>query len=342
MKNYIVTIITALILISCAESTGEESKQIDDSSEWCADVIYGTFEGETSDGIKVKLTLEQMNEYPYYVESDGFFLDFVLPDGRVAVPESGSKIMEFMEFDGTVNNIKRGVAIVLKPYGMYCEDEYLEAEDFKLGEIKITYLSSDEIKLEFAAAQNAINEMTSSSYGESVNSMILTKVSGVNECYDFDPMISYDNDFSDDEVMFINGFTMVGETRYTMVKKELMLDYMLRKSDNSMGYWNKGLEEYGAVYKLDFNGDGANDICGYFSSRSDNSEKLVFKILLNNGASFSDVYTKNLTNYSGGDEILVPGKMNGNDIIDATYLDEGGYYLFYNKLTDEIEEVYND
>ncbi len=78
------------------------------------------------------------------------------------------------------------------------------------------------------------------------------------------------------------------------------------------------------------------------SRRYDREENLVFKILLNNGASFSDVYTKNLSDYRGGDEILVPGKMNGNDIIEGNYLDEGGYYIFYNKLNQKIEQVFND
>lgn len=330
-------LISVITLQGCNSNSSENNEQ-----DWCVSKTYGTFEGITKDSIKAQISFEQITEEPYYSEADGFFISFEMPSGRVMTVEGGSKFMDFLELNGKAEDIKINNPIKLNAYGMVIDgDGYADFNEMKFDGIEITYLNEDEIKLNLSIAKEAIENLTFSKVDDEINSIVLKKTVGISGCPDFAPMISQKN-FSGSEKEFITELTELGDT-WKIADEKLMLDYILRKPDGTAwGAWNNALKDYGTVFTLDFNNDGEKDICGYFSKQYDNSKELVFKIFLNNGPTYTEVYSKNLTGFYGGDEILFPGEKNDNNILQASYLDMGGYYLFYNKITNEVEQKFYD
>lgn len=326
------------ILASCSSDSSTVS-----GGDWCYNLTYGLFEAKTEDGITVTVQFTQLNEHPYYNKSDGFFITYTLPNGDELIPEGGTKLLEFFEIPGNAIDIKPNTPIELKPDAINFGSEYITSVDRSISPITIKYIDAENIHIDFPNAKEFLSKISSAAISDKVNSIQLSKTCGISDCMDFNPLKSYNQfedvqqGFLDHDVDMMNGWRIAG--------KELMLDYLLREPEiESMawGAWNRSLEDVGSVFVIDLNGDGEKDVCGYFTHEFDSDKKLVFKIFLHNGVSYDEMYSKNMSEYSGGEEVFYPSEMNGKPVIGCSFLDQAGYCLFYNKLSSKIEQKFFD
>lgn len=330
-----------MILLSCASTSSNDGKNEKDN--WCEYIAYGTFEGKTNDGVKVHVKCEQINEHPYYVESDGFHISFELPNGKKVFAEGGTKLIGFFELREDLKDISFNKPISLQPDALALDNERIYNSDFELGELRLTYISGDKLKLEFPKGKEAVEKLSSSKVSEEIESLKLTKTRGLNEC--FDPLKSYKS-FTKHEKNFIGDLDIRG---WAIANEEMYKNYFL--DFDYTGILNfDDLKGFGSIYTLDLNDDGEEDICGYFSHQYKKDKKLVFKIFLNNGVSYDNVYSLNIdkrseigysgdVSYLGG--VYYPDTINGKEVLYGGgdgFKGSGFHYIFFNKLKDKIDK----
>jgi hypothetical protein len=343
--KYIIALALTISLIGC--SSDNTLPENDNPSSWCDILAYGKYEATTSDGVKVMVEYSKSKDGYWQLYEEGFYISYSLANGDEISPiytTTSMTTLYLFEYESKEIVINKKIELT-SPKGISLKINNNVNNNFEnnLERISIEYISNNELKLSFPSIQKVILDELGTEVTSKVNEIILKKTCGVDECYDFDPYASFVS-FTDHEKGFIEHDLDMTES-WKVAEKELMLDYLLRKPEiESMawGAWNKSLDGIGSVFKLDLNRDDEQDICGYFTHEQDNEKRLVFKIFLNNGVSYDEVYSKNMSKYWGGDEVFFPDELNGKSVVGCSYLDKAGYCLFYNKLKNEIENKYYD
>lgn len=332
----------SLLLLVCFSLLQSCTSETDKKTEWCTYMALGTFEGKTDEGITVTVMLypkEHEDEYALYDHS--FKITYKTDSNKSLSLTSSPFGIDSFGFGYSLDSIQKDKSLDFHPNGYWVSnsmDEWEENFSDDIAPFTIKFLSNTKIELKFPNAQTYINKALGLNINKSVNSIILTKVLGIaNEaCFDFQPLISYEK-FTDHEKQFIYHDLY----NWKIADKDLMLDYMLRKPEpegNAWGVWNKSLKDVGTVFKLDLNGDNEQDLCGYFTHEFEKEKNLVFKIFMYNGFTYDEVFSEDISDYSGGDGIYYPCGTN----VCIDYPDKGGGALYYNKLSGKIEEHYYD
>jgi len=339
------SILTCIILFStllfgCKSSVDQDKTMTPEqvSEEWCEYLADGIYHGKTNDGVGAYVKFGRLQDSN--IDSYGFHIEYnFMVDGKYSVMSISSFHPKYynypIAFSGTYEDIKPNKAIKLFPGRIEFGDRYLPKNDGGSYDMYITYLSDNKIKLEFPSANSVLNKIVSIDISDQMTSIVLSKSNGFVKCYD--SKASY-NSFTDHEKKFIDVDLNMGEG--LKIADQELLSYFIKH--NTSPYLDmEGLNETGSVFKIDLNMDGEEDICGYFTNEHSRDQDLLFKIFLNSGISYDEVYSIDLnddSSYGRFGVIMSPDTLNGKPIINCKIPDKGGYSLFYNKLSGKIDQ----
>lgn len=347
MKFFLISC-SLLIIYAC----GDKSKTAKGNT-FCKYMVYGQYEYKTKD--------KNVNIILRFYEENG-------EDRFTVCYEIGKE--DYYDGNRIINGFR------LSPVDRYEDDNYSEKEYFVLNsndvkyntpiefvvkerdgldsgkdtyfpgieneKLKLKYLSDGTIELTYKSITNLLVAYFNTSKNENVDKVILKKTQGIQECWDYNPKISFDK-FSQSEQSFVYHDLSEAEN-WELITKDEMLNYTF----NYEAYFNwselitSQLEKYGNVFLIDFNNDGEKDIAGYFKEKYSGNEEIYFKLFLNDGIRYNEITSFNLTANELA-PIYFPSKLNGKNVLQVNYVNEEvTNYLYWDKLENKIEEYLTD
>ena len=329
-----------MILQSCSDS---ESKNLSsgEKKNWCKYLVYGQYEYRTRDkNVNIILRFYQENGVDrftvcYEIGEEDYYDGYRIIKGIQLSPIDRFEDDNYSEKEFFVLNSKdvkynSAIEFIVKERDGLDSGQDIYSPEIAKEKLKIKFLDDGAIELVYKNVTDLLINHFSASKEENIDKVILKKTQGVNDCWDYNPNVSFEK-FTVQEKAFIEHDLVLGE-QLEVADKDLMLDYMFRDG------WNKVLEDFGSVYKVDLNSDGEQDICGYFTHEYEKEKSLTFKIFLFNGYTYDEAYSEDISDYFGGGGIFYPCE----NAVCIDIPDEGGGTLYYNKLRDEFETHWND
>lgn len=333
-------------MFSCSDSETSVGKQ-----GWCQKLAYGEYTYKSKDEVKVVVTYQKFTPEGHYFTDKGFHIDFELAEDYY---EDGTRRCKGVSFAQTVESSGVGYVLNYKDTVMYNSEQsyhfdevYIEDEkgniDYqeKIDSALITFLPKNELRLKIGFISSFITEKYGMVLTENIDDVVLTKTQGATECFDFNENISYSS-FSEQQVQFIDHDLNQGEGVVRLPKEE-MIAYCF---DYDTGDWSElvteRIKQYGTTFSLDLNNDSEMDLGGYFVKRNEANSPIYFKVFLNNGVTFNEVFSDNIEE-ERIHPIYTPDSLNGKTVLQIDYVDKDlTNYLYYDKLEGKLKEYLTD
>jgi hypothetical protein len=347
-----IILFSCLLIVVCSCGGGgsviEEQKNV----EKCIYLFYGQYEFKSNnENIHVILRFFKENGI------DGFSLRYEIGDEDYI---DGMRIVEGIElsprdrFDD--NYQSQHPYFQLKPqqikYNSSISFIVKECVNINLGrdiyyqgieneKLNIKFLEDGSVELNYKPVSFLLERDFNISNKEKLGKVILKKTQGANECWNYNPNISYDK-FTQGQQSFIY-HDLEGEG-WKVAGKDEMLDYVFDFS-NYLN-WNESINtqlgKYGNVFSFDFNNDNEMDIAGYFKEEHKSNAPICYKLFLNDGVRYNEAISINIEN----DElkpVYFPSKLEGKTVIEVNYVNkELTNFLYWDKLENRVEEYLTD
>lgn len=336
-KQFISITLLFTALVSCNQVGNNEKEEVTNNS-FCKYNVFGEYVYENKDysmtlsyikednisGIYISLTTNNnphnlsFCSISHFERFEDQYCLFILPFDSIQ-PSTFYRFNEYILSDPELN---QGYDL---NYNGYVKD------------FSIRFLGENQIEFQCKGLEKIVKEFYEFDIEETI---ILTNKNPFG-CFDYDINISY-NKFNDQQQTFIFHDLEDGEG-LEVATKETILDYIF--IDYYSG-WNtpisKLFEKFGNVYLIDFNNDGVKDIAGFFVNKYKSSSPLYFKIYLNNGITYNEAYSEQLS-VDGLKPVYFPSQMNNQNVLEIKYVHKDlTNVLYWDRLENKIKEHFTD